>query len=248
MEMQKLSIPKIIFPAAFTYSRIYFSLKFAGRAVVSSFKGSMLRGLLGTALKKLNCNEPGPCRKCNQVKTCAYSNLFKPELVMGNQLAVPPFVIYSPTVKEEFREGEHLEFTITLFGSYARYFDYFLNAFNYASQLGIGKQRTAYEIEEIRDDISGEWIYRDREVNRNWKVAMTGLSEFKGESVKKIRLEFLTPVSLKRDKKLLLYPEIGEVVGGLIRRVHILSRSIWGDREFSISKDFIAALTLGIER
>jgi hypothetical protein len=248
MENSKTGIPSIQFPTAFTYCRFLFRLKLLDSASLSAFKGSMLRGLLGTALYKLNCKSSTSCQQCSLVRNCAFSNLFKPDLVIGNKWTTPPFVIYSPTQKSILKKDDVLEFTITLFGKYSRYFDYFLNAFNYAAQLGLGKHRTPYDIEEIKDDISGEWIYKDNKVNKDWKVAHANLAEFKAQPAKNIRLEFLTPVFLKKNKKQLFFPDIKEIINGLIRRVHIISRSIWMDKAYTIEKDFIDVFQSGIYR
>jgi hypothetical protein len=244
-------LTKIEFPSTFTYSRFLFRLKLLEKSVLPLFKASMLRGLMGKALHRLNCQSHGSYQKCKLVTTCAYSILFKPELVFKNQLTTPPFVLFSPNKKETFAKGDELEFTLTIFGEYSRYFDYFLNAFNYACGMGLSNRRTPYEIEKIADDISGEWVYRDRQVNKEWKVAYSNLSGLNRETPKNsrnLRLHFLSPTFLKVDKKQVYFPEMTEIIRAVIRRVHILSRSIWKDMEFKIDKSFLEDLFFSIDR
>jgi hypothetical protein len=245
------SAPFVEFPEAFTYSRLLFRFKLLEKSALTVFKASMLRGLMGKALHRLNCQSRGSCKKCKLVTTCAYSILFKPELVFKNQLTTPPFVLFSPNKKETFAKGDELEFTLTIFGEYSRYFDYFLNAFNYARGFGLGSKRTPYEIESITDDISNAWVYRDMQVNKQWKVAFACLSGLNRETPKNprnLRIHFLSPTFLKVAKKQVYFPGMTEIIRAVIRRVHILSRSIWKDMEFKIDKSFLEDLYFNIDR
>jgi hypothetical protein len=251
VDSSSISNLKTGFPDTFTYSRLLFRLKLLEKSILPVFKASMLRGLMGKALHRLNCQAHGSCRKCQLVTTCAYSILFKPELVFKNQLTTPPFVLFSPNKKETFARGDELEFTLTIFGEYSRYFDYFLNAFNYASGFGLGSKRTPYEIESITDDISNEWVYRDRQVNKQWKVSYANLSGLNRETPKNprnLRIHFLSPTFLKVAKKQVCFPGLTEILCAIIRRVHILSRSIWKDMEFKIDKSFLEDLYFSIDR
>jgi len=237
---------KTEFPNTFTYCIFLFRLKLMDKAILPVFKGSMLRGLMGKALHRLNCQSRVPCTRCKMVKTCAYSNLFKPELVLKNQLTTPPFVLYSPNKKEVFEKGDEIEFFLTLFGDFSRYFDYFLNAFNYARGIGLGQHRTPYDIEEITDNVSGDWVYKERDVNKNWKAANANLSTLIPQMSKHIKIDFLTPIFLMRNKKPIYFPTMKEIVSAIIRRIHILSRSIWKDKYFTIDKEFIKGLDISI--
>ncbi len=234
------------FPSEFTYSRFRFRLVIEKNAGMPVFKGSMLRGLLGTALRRLNCNVPMPCDKCLFVKNCAYSILFKPELVNRFTLITPPFVIHSPDIRRAFKVGDSLEVWLTIFGAYSQYFDYFFNAFNYGMRLGLGRKRIPFRLEAITDDVSGEWVYRDREVNRDWQPAMGDFSELKPGNQCKMRLHFLSPVFLRRNKQPVVHPEMSSIVDALVRRVHIVNRSIWKDLHFKIDKGFIDELGVSI--
>ena len=247
-DLSSISNFKTEFPASFSYSRLLFRLKLMDKAVLPVFKGSMLRGLMGTALHRLNCQSRVPCTRCEIVKNCAYSILFKPELALKRQLTTTPFVLYSPDKGEVFNAGDEIEFFLTLFGDFSRYFDYFLNAFNYARGIGLGKHRTPYDIEEITDDVSGEWVYRDRDVNKAWQVSSANLSSLQPGNHKNLRIDFLSPTYLKMGKKPVYFPDMQEIVSAVIRRIHILSRSIWKDLDFKIDKSFIKDLSIGINR
>ena len=236
---------KIKFPDVFTYSRFRFRIKLMDKIVLNGFTGSMLRGIMGTALHQLNCQSRIMCKRCKQIKNCAYSILFKPELVF-QKLATPPFVIFAPGKKREFSKGEGFEFFLTLFGQYARYFDYFLNAFNYGQGMGLSNRRIPYQLEEIVDDVSGEWVYRDRDVNRDWKVSSAHLSTLVSDSPRSVRIEFQTPTFLRKDRKAVCFPDIKEVIRSCIRRIHILNRSIWHEQGFMIAKGFLDALKVSI--
>lgn len=238
----------IQFPAAFTYSRFRFRVRLMDGAMLPVFKGSMLRGVMGEAIHRLNCQSRGSCDKCKLVKNCAYSILFKPELIQKDILYAPPFVLYSPNKKEKFNKNDQFEFTLTIFGEYSRYFDYFFNAFNYACGMGLSNRRIPYEIEEITDDVSREWIYKDRDVNKDWQVSAASLSSLEPESHKNLRIDFLSPVFLKKNKKPIYFPDIKEIIRVVIRRIHILSRTVWNDANFKIDNSFLDDLQVSIIR
>ena len=251
VDLSSISNLKTEFPDTFTYTRLLFRLKLLDESVLPVFKASMLRGLMGKALHRLNCQSRGSCQKCKVVSNCPYSILFKPELVFKNQLTTPPFVLFSPNKKEKFAKGDDVEFTLTIFGEYSRYFDYFLNAFNYAGGFGLGHKRTPYEIESITDDISAEWVYKDRQVNKEWRVAYARLSDFNREkpnNSRHVRVHFLAPVFIKVDKSQVYFPEMKEIIRAVIRRIHILSRSIWKDKDFKIDKSFLEDFCYSIDR
>jgi CRISPR/Cas system endoribonuclease Cas6 (RAMP superfamily) len=61
-----------------------------------------------------------------------------------------------------------------------------------------------------------------------------------------IKIDFLTPIFLMRNKKPIYFPTMNEIVSAIIRRIHILSRSIWKDKDFRIDKEFIKGLDISI--
>jgi CRISPR-associated endoribonuclease Cas6 len=91
-------------------------------------------------------------------------------------------------------------------------------------------------------------------VNKEWKIAYAGLSGLNRESPKNrenlrhIRIHFLSPTFLKVEKRQVYFPEMKEIIRALIRRVHILSRSIWKDMEFKIDKAFLEDMHFSIDR
>ena len=90
------------------------------------FKGSMLRGAFGHALRSLVC-VMGPaqaCAACSLRVPCHYTNLFEtfvegepPPLLKGLETAPRPYVFEAEDDRRDFAPGDRLDFDLLLVGS-----------------------------------------------------------------------------------------------------------------------------------
>jgi len=108
------------------YLTLTFHLQAEQDCFLPKYKGSMLRGAFGHALKNLVCSRSKnyECSECPQKETCIYTNVFEifitnkaPPFLRGINSAPRPFVIDAFQVNEHYSRGQELKFKITLFGN-----------------------------------------------------------------------------------------------------------------------------------
>lgn len=189
------------------------------------FKGSTFRGVLGRALKSALCvlkTQP-ECKPCPLVKNCYYAYLFETIPVFDSELpfnlhkypSVPhPFILEPPLEdKTVYNSDEPFTFRIILVGRSLTYEAYFIMAFRLAGEIGMGKGRKNFEIEEVTSR-SGELTI---------KIPSPEELESSASSESKVDLRFITPLRLIYERKL-VRRELGfhHIVRNLLRRVSAL--------------------------
>lgn len=113
------------FPAAFPIARYRFSARMREPVALPHYAGSLLRGMLGAALRNVACMTRQPtCTGCPLLQTCPYSQLFEtPAPVRDTQQRrdfsqIPhAYVVEPPPLgTRTLPAGAMLEFHIVLFG------------------------------------------------------------------------------------------------------------------------------------
>jgi hypothetical protein len=208
---------KIIFPEAFTYTTIGITIQLKSAAILPRYKGSLFRGVLGKAMRHLSClKKRASCHECEVVISCPYANLYKPRLILGNQLVTVPFVIFSPDNREFLEGGETISLQLTLFGDFIEDREFFLKCFENARQVGLGHKRAKFEIIEIKPGKNGNSI----------KQSLAGITPNKNP-VKKLKIRYLSQVSLYKKKKHIYAPRPEEIIEYLVHRINRINKSIW---------------------
>jgi len=230
----------MIFPEGFTYLTIGFKIQLKSEAIFPKFKGSLLRGVLGKSMHDLSCREKDvECNECGSLIRCPYANLFKPELILKNQLVTVPFVIFSEDNKEFLNPEDTIPLQITLLGDFIDYMDYFLKSFHFAGQIGLGHKRAKFDIIKIRVG-EEKLIYKDGKIVGNVGFDRQSLSAINGngwqEPVRKLKIRFLSPVSIFKDKKHIYAPRIEDIIEYLVHRVNRLNKSIWRIDGYSLDR------------
>jgi CRISPR-associated endoribonuclease Cas6 len=134
---------------------------------LSSFKGSMLRGALGHALKDTVCAvRVKVCESCLLRFTCIYPSIFEPKPVAdqrsGQSHRPHPYVLDTFEMNRGFyKAGEPFTFSLVLFGKATQYFPYFLYAFECMGRNGLGRRtehgRGTFVLDEVK--LWGNTIY-----------------------------------------------------------------------------------------
>jgi len=123
-----------------------------------AYKGGVLRGGLGKALKHMVCFQPRTptCEGCPLCIQCPYAYLFETPLppdapVLRTYKRIPqPFVLEPPLDKRTLYEaGERLSFNLVLIGRAGDYLPYFLVAFQELAKRGLGRERAPYRLLEV---------------------------------------------------------------------------------------------------
>ncbi|HOG47150.1 MAG TPA: CRISPR system precrRNA processing endoribonuclease RAMP protein Cas6 [Anaerolineae bacterium] len=131
----------------FRVAKYRFTLRLLEAVHLPKFKGALLRGALGYALKRVcwfGAESDLPCRTCVLHGPCPYAYLFETSSskATGSQGAdMPrPYTIEPPLDgKTDYQAGDTLTFAITLIGRAIGYLPYFFAAYVNAGQAGLGK-------------------------------------------------------------------------------------------------------------
>lgn len=144
---------------------VTFQCQLTNPGLFSAYKGSMLRGSLGTFLKKTCCTiHHQSCDECILVQTCAFPLLFMGKKLTGENAfstLPPPYCIHATdTGKTFYTPGELFTFHITLLSYAVGYLPYFVHAFMLAGKRGMGKNSDdahgTFTIEDI--------LYRNKSI------------------------------------------------------------------------------------
>ena len=140
-----------------------------------NYLGATLRGGFGYAFKKTCCPLRNECReRCSFPERCVYSYIFETpppketEVMRKYPFAPHPFIIEPPL--ENKREGP-LTFGLTLVGKSIDYLPYFLYTFEELGRMGLGRRRSKFYLQEVRNG-DGEVIYEGKEkvLTRDFKL------------------------------------------------------------------------------
>lgn len=140
---------------AIPYLRLRCELRAVAPARLPSYKGSMLRGAFGHALRRTVC-ALGPaqtCAGCRLRQACVYSNTFEtfiegtpPPFLRGLPSAPRPYVFEPGDEQRDFAPGDPLTFDLLLIGRAADFQPYALLAVERMATSGLGARRTRFEL------------------------------------------------------------------------------------------------------
>ena len=137
---------------------VTFQCRLTSAGLFSAYKGSMLRGSLGTFLKKTCCTiHRQSCDSCLLAHTCAFPAIFIGKTTHREESYAslpPPYCLHATdTGKTFYAVGESFIFHITLFSYAIEYLPYFVHAFLLAGKKGMGKNTEdmhgTFDIENI---------------------------------------------------------------------------------------------------
>ena len=128
----------------------YVTLKFnllATQAIrLPSFKGSLLRGTFGNALRRTVCvmKPTQPCLDCFLNRQCVNTKIFEtlifdnpPRFLKGLANAPKPFILYCPDERRNFVKDDLLDFQMTLIGTTIEHHPYIIFAFQQLAERGL---------------------------------------------------------------------------------------------------------------
>jgi len=203
------------------------------------YKGSAFRGGFGHAFKKVVCVfRKKDCRDCPIIRECAYAYIFEtpaPEtnavFNMDKYETIPhPFIIEPPEeTRQDYEPGSEITFAVVLIGKAVDYLPYFIMAFEYLGELGIGRGCGRYELTGV--EVDGRSIYEGKSRVLKPDVCKTlevpeeiGQAEkLVGDSEREIILELITPVRVKYQRDFVSRLEFHIIVTNLLRRLALLN-------------------------
>ncbi len=192
------------------------------------------------------------CLDCLLRLKCIYAYIFETPsqedaeiLNMHKYEKVPhPFVLEPPLTENEFslsseiekkqdrviQQGRKIEFNLILIGKATEYLPYFIYTFEELGKIGIGKKRGRYKLNEVKllDDTTNSdkiTVYHGVEkVIRYGRISEINIPDnFKATGkLSELIIQFQTPLRIKYNRDLVVYPEFHILIRNLVRRIGLL--------------------------
>ncbi len=205
-------------------------------------KGNVIRGGFGSTFRRIVCH--GNCRapeSCDLRFVCPYTAVFHPFVPEGsdkiskNRDIPRPFVIKPPLeTKQTYLPGEQLSFDLIVVGRAKEYLPYFIVTFKELCHVGLGRSRAPCElvsVEAVSPDKESSVVYsaddnlvRPPRNDIRWPDLVSKLAGGNGAGRKgRIKLEFLTPTTLKAEGRFVQKPGFSHILRRLRDRINGLS-------------------------
>lgn len=221
------------------YLHLRFILQAETEARLPEFKGSMLRGAFGHALKRTVCamGPEIPCSKCMLKGQCAFTRLFEtfiqgepPRFLRGLDTAPRPIIFDPGATPPVLQAGDPLPFELKLLGSAVDFLPYVVFAVLQMAQSGLGAQRHPFTLTEVHclqpndsPDHPLDWatLYDARTQSLLFAPTPLQLPSSPPFSIQhsKFIIRFLTPIRLKFDGRYSLDFNFRALVFKMLRRV-----------------------------
>jgi hypothetical protein len=217
------------------YLRLRVTLRAQRDATLPAYKGSMLRGAFGHALRKVVCMMPPeqPCESCLLRPVCYFTKLFDPfsttpppPFLQGLPITPRPYTFepagHPPTSQERhLAAGEALKFDLLLFGQATDLQIYALLAIERMAVAGLGRHRSPFRLERVlcrKPDGSWRSVLEDGRMHGH-SGSRPSFPETNGIDHSRAVLHFLTPTRLRVEHdhvETTTFPELAEA---MLRRV-----------------------------
>lgn len=230
----------------FSFSLFRFYLSPIEALYLPGYLGSILRGGLGIALKRMSCVERNKnCDDCILKEKCAYACLFESprstEAEVSREASYDPhpFIIEPPLeVKQVYLPQDELLFHLILIGKGISYLPYFILAFEELGRFGIGKMRGKYLLERVESvrncDSPGEMIYDSQSKTLRGEFQSKDfakmLKEVEALNPQQVSLLFLTPTRIKHQGRFTTKINFEILLRNLLRRLSWLSELYCGEK------------------
>ncbi len=187
--------------------------------------GSAWRGLVGWELRRLVCpfSKPQDCKGCVIASHCPYYVLMEKDSPLPGLADAPRGYIFHA---QPFTPHEPMELHVTLLGTCTKFFPVLHQALVRAQASGLGASRNPFRIEamELVQPLSRLPLSLDPR-EHPLPPEPTPLKEWIGdvrEGIGNVRLEFLTPLRLRRQGKNMMDLDLPFFLATLARRLEAL--------------------------
>jgi hypothetical protein len=141
----------------FPCERFRFTIEVRGLMVLPPYKGGVLHGAMGDAVRRTVCaTRAERCDDCMLTGGCLYAWIFDPKPPPGFahsgrfQQPPRPYVLTPPlTSRQAFHPGETLDFDLVLMGRALDALPYFVHVFMELGRRGFGRERGRYRLLKV---------------------------------------------------------------------------------------------------
>jgi hypothetical protein len=222
--------PAYVLPAI-PYLVLQFNLIAAEEAQLPSFKGSVLRGAFGNALRRTVCvmGPKQPCSDCFLNRQCVNTKIFEtfifeepPRFLRGLNTAPKPFLLFCPDERRKYEAGEILSFEMTLIGKAIEQHPFIIFAVQKMAERGLGSRRHKFHLQEVfyRTSAGGWQQLYDGNSQKLTAAAEPSLTRPHNhpQPPEKLTLRFVSPTRLKFERELSLEFDFRQLLFRLLRR------------------------------
>lgn len=172
------------------YVRLRFSLIAQIEAYLPAYKGSLLRGAFGHALRRTVCvmGPQQPCPTCMLRRQCAYPRIFEtliepnepvPRFLRGLPTGPQPYVFEPFDEQRLYRVGDSLQFDFILLGQAIELHPFAIFAVSQMAEQGLGFKRMPFRLENCHWHIasSQELESGEEKAEGEWRLLYDGASK-----------------------------------------------------------------------
>lgn len=212
------------------YLRLRVTLRAQAPARLPAYKGSLLRGAFGHALRRAVCamGRGHECSSCPLRRACLYTKLFEtfiedepPPMLRGLPTSPRPYVFEPTTTEREFAPGNLLRFDLLLFGQAIELQALAVLATERMARSGLGRDRHPFALDRVEalapDDSWSTVFAHGKSLSRGSLPASPTLPE--AFAAERVTLRFLTPTRLPHKGQLVTPTAFRPFAFLMLRRV-----------------------------
>jgi hypothetical protein len=224
--------------AAIKFGVWRFVLTAGNSGILPGYKGSTLRGAFGMALRRMSCGTrmDTDCKQCRVSSNCIYAQTFEsvnePETAgdkfLGCYGHIPhPFAFSDRSGGvRQYCSGDVLTFELLLIGPYIGMLPHYTAAIKEAALIGLGNQKKVRFVITSVTDNNGNEIYDPSTCRLDEGFVNSAVSVknvINGIDADEVKLEFITPLRLVHDGKMVKNLDFVTLASSLLRRFSALA-------------------------
>ncbi len=224
------------------YIKLHFTIRFLEDSVAPKYKTSALRGGMGEMLLRANCIRNRECESCDFERECLVRRILyskmeiqPPFMTKGDSVG---YVLECENYQTDFQAGDEIKFNLILFGKTIVYFSQILNAFYALGQMGLGRERSRFEIVSVTNT-KGTPILQNENVEMRYYQVET-VEDYVNYRLQKQQkteapfiIKFQSPLTLKYQGVYLKEFQMEALYEAIRRRIYMLDcfEGIEGEQE-----------------
>ncbi len=189
-----------------------FHCRFTTEATLSTFKGSMLRGAFGHALRKVVCAQRRQsCTDCLLAAACVYSLIFenpdgppgkKNDAATKTTFRPHPYVLQPPADnRRKYNTGETFTFGLTLFGTANDFLPHIVYAVEQMGETGLGrsgqKGRSRFALAAVESEGATLYDGNNKILRQGHALTNLDLQTTATAPLDSLTVRLITPLRLK---------------------------------------------------
>ena len=164
------------------YIKLRPSFKIISETGLTSYKGSTLRGMFKTSLRRISCSDrAAKCHNCSRIRQCAYGLITEHRTETGENTVLPYVINCSSLKRNAYSKDETLSFDLVLVGRAVAYLPHIIASLSSWDMLDVGRFQPLITQGEIeRYGPPGRWSGKIRPKGR---IRLETVEQVSGGSV-----------------------------------------------------------------